>query len=107
MRLGASIVVLAVIIVLVAVMAAPLFQAGQKSMESETEQLRTIIDKAIIQCYALEGSYPPDLQYLVDNYGLLLNEKKYVFVYETGGMSNVKPEFDILPNMYEKAQAQR
>ena len=105
MRLGASIVIIIIIIGLVAVMAAPLLETGQrKSTQGEIEQLYTIIDKALIQCYALEGSYPPNLQYLQDNYGLVLNDKKYLFVYETGGMSNLKPEVDILPNQYEKAR---
>lgn len=107
MRISASIVVLAIIFVLVGVMAAPLFGAGEKSAERETEQLRTIIDKALVQCYALEGSYPPDLQYLQTNYGVVLDEKKYLFIYETGGMSNIKPEFYIQPNQREKAKARR
>lgn len=106
MRLGASIVILAIIVGLVAMMAAPLLGAGQrKSEQGELEQLYTIIDKSLIQCYALEGSYPPSLDYLKENYGLALNETKYLFIYDTGGMSNVKPIVEILPNLNVKAQA--
>ena len=28
-----------------------------------------------MQCYALEGAYPPNLEYLEDNYGLILDEQ--------------------------------
>lgn len=40
------------------------------------------LERAVMQCYALEGAYPPDLQYLVENYGLIVDQEKYVYQYE-------------------------
>ena len=34
------------------------------------KQLETSIRKATMLCYAAEGVYPPDLQYLKDHYGI-------------------------------------
>lgn len=48
------------------------------------------IERSVMQCYALEGAYPPDLEYLVKNYGLILNTAQYVYQYEIVG-SNIHP----------------
>ncbi len=40
------------------------------------------IEKSVMQCYALEGSYPPNLEYLEQNYGLILDRDKYVYQYD-------------------------
>ena len=34
------------------------------------------------QCYVVEGVYPPDLDYLRDNYGLQINTDDYYVVYD-------------------------
>lgn len=47
------------------------------------------IRKAAVQCYAIEGSYPP-LDYLVENYGLIINESAYYYHYEIIA-SNIMP----------------
>ncbi|NLW71104.1 MAG: hypothetical protein GX061_08505 [Eubacteriaceae bacterium] len=49
------------------------------------------IRKYAVQCYALEGFFPKDLSYLRDNYGLYLNDKKYVYHYNYIG-ENLLPE---------------
>ena len=55
------------------------------------------IRKAAIQCYANEGMYPADLEYLTDNYYLNINEDKYYVYYECWG-SNILPDISV----YEK-----
>jgi len=57
--------------------------------------LEDAIKKAAVQCYAIEGSYPPDLQYLADHYGIILNEENYIYHYQVFG-SNVMPEIIVL-----------
>lgn len=47
------------------------------------------IRKAAVQCYAIEGSYPT-LDYLVQNYGLIINESAYYYHYEIIA-SNIMP----------------
>jgi hypothetical protein len=48
------------------------------------------IERSVMQCYALEGAYPPDLEYLEQYYGLILDEQRYVYQYEIVA-SNIHP----------------
>lgn len=57
--------------------------------------LEDAIKKAAVQCYAIEGSYPPDLQYLADHYGIILNEDTYIYHYQVIG-SNIMPDIIVL-----------
>lgn len=50
----------------------------------------TAVERAVMQCYALEGAYPPDLAYLAANYGLILHTEQYVYQYEIVG-GNIHP----------------
>lgn len=61
------------------------------SSENERiEALETAVTKAAVQCYAIEGSYPPDIDYLAEHYGLVLNKDAYFYHYETLA-SNILP----------------
>ena len=74
---------------------------GNLSSTQEEKQLeiaRDAIVKAAVQCYALESQFPGSLQYLVDNYGLTLDESKYIYHYRTIG-SNMVPEIKVFPNI--------
>lgn len=65
-------------------------QANQESLHHIEEAIR----KAAIQCYALEGSYPPNVEYLEMHYGLILNSEAYFYHYEIIG-SNIKPQIGV------------
>jgi len=54
------------------------------------------IVRATVQCYSLEGSYPPSLEYLEKNYGLTLDRDKYVYNYQIIG-ENLMPRIDLFP----------
>lgn len=60
--------------------------------------VQKIVETYAVQCYASEGSYPPDLQYLVDNYGLILDEERFIYEYDIFA-SNVMPEILIHDNV--------
>ena len=64
--------------------------------DKQLEIARDAIMKAAVQCYALESQFPPSLQYLVDNYGLILDETKFVYHYRVIG-SNMVPEIQVFP----------
>ncbi|MCA0384408.1 MAG: hypothetical protein LCH34_02285 [Firmicutes bacterium] len=62
------------------------------SQGASFERVKTVEDaikSAAIQCYAIEGSYP-DFDYLVENYGIIINEKAYFYHYEIIA-SNILP----------------
>lgn len=66
------------------------------SSSAETEQLHAVeqmIERAIIQCYALEGGFPPDLEYL-KSYGVVLNYDRFVYDYNVIGV-NVMPTITV------------
>ncbi|MDL2224911.1 hypothetical protein LJC20_01715 [Eubacteriales bacterium OttesenSCG-928-M02] len=50
------------------------------------------VRRAAVQCYALEGRFPQDIAYLEEHYGLLLNEKKYLYYYHVEAM-------DLMPDI--------
>lgn len=60
-----------------------------------TETLRSAIRRASVQCYAIEGRYPPSVQYLEDNYGILIDRERY-HVFYNGFASNVMPEITVI-----------
>lgn len=79
-----------------------LFVGGLRSVTAatESEQLksaRQAVTRAAIQCYAVEGVYPPDLAYLEQNYGLRVDRQRYIVDYRCFA-SNIMPDITVLPN---------
>lgn len=64
--------------------------------ENEIKTLKNTIDKAVITCYAIEGVYPENLQYIEDNYGVVVDHEKFFVVYNLLG-PNVKPDVIVTP----------
>ncbi|MBE5892978.1 MAG: hypothetical protein E7286_06310 [Lachnospiraceae bacterium] len=58
-------------------------------------QLEDALARAAIACYAVEGIYPPDLQYLVEHYGIQINNDLYAVKYEAIA-SNLMPDITVL-----------
>lgn len=59
-----------------------LFRTRQSVEAQQTTAIRRSVETAAVECYALEGSYPPSLAYLVRNYGLVLDTRHYVYRYQ-------------------------
>lgn len=55
-----------------------------------TISLKHAILQSANQCYAIEGSYPYNLEYLENNYGLVVNRSDYSITYEVFA-DNVAP----------------
>ena len=53
--------------------------------------LEDAIIRSAVQTYAIEGFYPPDIQYMEDNYGLMVDHEKYAISYDVFA-SNIMPE---------------
>lgn len=95
--LGTSVILIIVFIVIAAYAFIHLGQFWNKEGSRQPEEIKKAILKASVQCYALEGSYPPDLEYLEKHYGLQLDEDHFFYVYEVFA-SNVAPDVEV----YEK-----
>ena len=78
-----------------------LFYQGIHSISHVNEQeqeasLRTALRQNIVHCYAIEGRYPPSLDYLEKNYGITYNKDKYFIDYQPIG-TNIYPDITIIP----------
>ena len=65
--------------------------SAQEQLRLTEESLR----RAVVSCYALEGRYPADIDYLKEYYGLQLNEKKYIVHYEIFA-ENIMPDITVM-----------
>lgn len=65
-----------------------------KTVEEGAATLDKALHRASIQCYAIEGRYPPSVDYLAENYGVQIDAEKYVVFYE-GFASNVMPDITV------------
>ena len=68
---------------------------SQSRQEEDRLQLETAVRKAVVACYAAEGFYPPNLEYLQDQYGLQISNHKYTVVYRGFG-ANLMPDITVL-----------
>jgi hypothetical protein len=75
------------------------FAVSEIAGKSENEGIRLTeegIRRAAVQCYALEGVYPSDFEYLKEHYAVRPDESKYI-IYYTYTASNLMPEIDVIP----------
>lgn len=80
----------------VAVFAVAMLSFSGRTGNREEETLKKAVTRASVQCYAIEGRYPPNVEYLEENYAVQINRKKYNVFYD-GFASNVMPEINIVP----------
>lgn len=88
------------VIIAVLLVAAVVMMTGRadKGLEDERlENLAQAVHKAAVSCYAVEGFYPADIEYLKENYGLMADEEKYTVIYDAFA-SNILPDITVLPN---------
>ena len=52
--------------------------------------IRAAVERSALQCYVVEGVYPPDLKYLEENYGLQINTADFYVTYDAFA-SNMAP----------------
>ena len=58
-------------------------------------QLENALRRAAVSCYAAEGFYPPDVDYMRQRYALQWDETRYVVHYERFA-SNLMPDITVL-----------
>ena len=63
--------------------------------EQALNQLEEALRRASAACYASEGIYPPDVEYLEEHYGLVIDEKRYIVHYQIHG-ANLMPDITVL-----------
>lgn len=63
--------------------------------KQQKETLQLAIDRAIISCYAIEGSYPPSITYLEEHYGIVIDKNKFIVSYQPLG-GNIRPDAQVI-----------
>lgn len=83
-----------------AVIAVIWFASALDSLERGREgeslhQLEEALRRGCVACYAAEGVYPPNVDYLKEHYGLQVDEEQYCIHY-TIFASNLMPDITVL-----------
>lgn len=82
-------------IVVIAVFVMGIAFISDTSGRDRKDILTDAINKDIVHCYAVEGYYPPNLDYIEDHYGLVYDRSKYTIDYNPIG-DNIYPDFTVL-----------
>lgn len=91
-----GVLVLVLALLLLALLVALSFgHAGRDVSEEGAAAIREAVRRSALQCYVVEGVYPPDLQYLENYYGLEINTEDYVVVYDCFA-SNLPPTIRVI-----------
>lgn len=69
---------------------------GEAAVGERAAAAENAVRKAAVQCYALEGQYPPDVDYMREHYGLSVDAAKYTIHYEIFA-SNIMPQIIVIP----------
>jgi hypothetical protein len=85
--------ILLVILVLFSIGINYLVQANE---QEALDSARNAIMRSTTHFYAVEGFYPPNISVLVEHYGLLLDEERFIFHYNAFA-SNIMPHIVVLP----------
>lgn len=59
------------------------------------QQLEDALRRTAVSCYALEGFYPPSVDYMREHYALQYDEETYIVRYEVFA-SNLMPDITVL-----------
>ena len=66
----------------------------QTSEDAQIGMVRNAVRNAVLTCYAVEGAYPQDVEYLIDNYGLAYDQNRFFISYDAFA-SNVFPDIRV------------
>ena len=93
-------ILLSILVPLLAVLILLCFLTGLSNLsqghtDEGLQQLEEAIHRAAVSCYAAEGFYPPNIEYLVDHYGIQIDHDRYVVNY-TVFAENLMPDITVL-----------
>lgn len=92
---GALILQLLLFALVFAVVAAGLSRASDRVADEGVRVAEEAVLRAAVSCYAIEGAYPESYEYLCKNYGVAVNEDKYIVQYSVFA-SNIMPEITVI-----------
>lgn len=72
-----------------------LSNTSQSAGRQERAAVKSTLENGITMCYAIEGAYPPSLDYLKENYGVTYDTAKYIVYYDRFA-DNVRPTVRVI-----------
>lgn len=90
----------AVVMPVLAVIVLLCFMSGLSNLtrghaDEDKQRLEDVVRRAAVACYAAEGMYPPDLEYLEEHYGIQVDHSRYVVDYISIA-ENLMPDITVL-----------
>ena len=73
----------------------------QGRQRQDMHQLEQVLHRTAMACYAVEGAYPPDVDYMRQHYGLAYDESRYIVHYDVFA-SNFMPDITVMERNHEK-----
>lgn len=68
---------------------------SDETLDRQEASLESALNRGIVSCYCVEGTYPPSLSYLVDHYGITYDKESFFVDYQAIG-SNIYPDVTII-----------
>ncbi len=68
--------------------------SGRNLYEEGAASLKDAIRRGALQCYAVEGVFPPSLEYLEEHYGVRVNRESFAVSYDAFA-SNQPPDIRV------------
>ena len=89
--------VLSIVLFLAVILAAwmALGNTQDRSSGEQSKFLKDALRRAAVTCYAIEGRYPPTLEYVVANYGVVINKDRFIVKYSAFA-ENIMPSIRVL-----------
>ena len=72
----------------------------QNTAEEQKKALEAAIERNITSCYALEGMFPPGLDYMKQHYGLSYDEQLFFVDYRPIA-ANIRPDYIVIERTAE------
>ena len=85
------------VIIISAVLIAGIYYISNMGSEQGIKLTREAAIRTAVECYAIEGIYPPNVKYMEDNYNLSYDKTKYYIHYDAFA-SNIMATIEV----YEK-----
>ena len=91
-RFVRPLILTAAFVVMMLIFIAGVNRFGEDTFARQKESLEKALVRDIAECYALEGVYPPSLDYLKTHYGLTYDDARFFVDYRPIG-GNLYPDY--------------
>lgn len=72
-----------------------LSNTSDAARQKERDAVKNTLENGITMCYAIEGAYPPSVEYLSEFYGVIYDTSKYIVHYDYFA-DNVRPTVRVI-----------